>query len=49
MDQANRTMRQALERGELNSHPDGVPVLERTIRWYNEKGSYSAQGFFSSP
>ncbi len=45
MERANRTIGEALEGEELENHLDGVKVLEKIIRWYNEQRLHSALGF----
>ena len=45
MERANRTIDEALEGEELTNYLDGVKVLEKIIRWYNEQRLHSALGF----
>ena len=45
MERANRTIGEALEGEDLGNYLDGVKVLEKIIRWYNEKRLHSALGF----
>ncbi len=45
MERANRTINEALEGEDLTNYLDGVKVLDKIIRWYNEKRLHSALGF----
>jgi len=45
MERANRTIDEALEGEDLENYLDGVKVLDKIIRWYNEKRLHSALGF----
>jgi len=45
IERANRTIDEALEGEDLTNYLDGVTVLGKIIRWYNEKRLHSALGF----
>ena len=45
MERANRTLDEALEGEELTNYLDGVKVLDKIIRWYNEQRLHSPLGF----
>jgi len=45
MERANRTIDEALEGEDLENYLDAVKVLDKIIRWYNEKRLHSALGF----
>ena len=45
MERANRTIDEALEGEDLTNYLDAVRVLDKIVRWYNEKRLHSALGF----
>ena len=45
MERANRTIDEALEGEDMENYLDGVKVLAKIIRWYNENRLHSALGF----
>jgi putative transposase len=45
MERANRTIDEALEEEELMDYLQGVKVMAKIIRWYNEERLHSALGF----
>jgi putative transposase len=45
VERANRTIGEALEGEELTDYLQGVKVIARLIRWYNEERLHSALGF----
>jgi len=45
MERAQRTFGEALEDEELEDYHQAVRVIDRVIRWYNEKRLHSALGF----
>jgi len=45
MERANRTIDEALEGEDLTNYLEGVEVIDKIIRWYNEQRLHSALGF----
>lgn len=45
MERANRTIEEALEGEDLDNYLEGVKVIDKVIRWYNEVRLHSALGF----
>jgi putative transposase len=45
MERANRTIEEALEGEKMTDYLEGVKVLAKIIRWYNEERLHSALGF----
>ncbi len=45
MERANRTIEEALEGEDLDNYLEGVKVIDKVVRWYNEVRLHSALGF----